>query len=108
MTHDLKTLPEYYKDVASGLKTFELRRNDRNFQVGDTLLLREFVPCKICGGKGKLVSWSLSDKTCCVPPHGTYTGNAVTAAVTYVLSSGPFLLPGHCAMSIKATEEHVA
>lgn len=37
--HYLKIKPEYYKDVECGLKTFELRKNDRNFQVGDTLML---------------------------------------------------------------------
>lgn len=37
--HYLKIKPEYYKDVECGLKTFELRKNDRNFQVGDILML---------------------------------------------------------------------
>lgn len=37
--HYLKIKPEYYKDVECGIKTFELRKNDRNFQVGDTLML---------------------------------------------------------------------
>lgn len=37
--HYLKIKPEYYKDVEAGLKTFELRKNDRNFQVGDILML---------------------------------------------------------------------
>ncbi len=39
MVHYLKIKPEYYKDVECGLKTFELRKNDRNFQVGDILML---------------------------------------------------------------------
>lgn len=37
--HYLKIKPEYYRDVQSGLKKFELRKNDRNFQVGDVLML---------------------------------------------------------------------
>ena len=37
--HYLKIKPEYYKDIECGLKTFELRKNDRNFQVGDILML---------------------------------------------------------------------
>lgn len=37
--HYLKIKPEYYKDVECGLKTFELRKNDRDFQVGDILML---------------------------------------------------------------------
>lgn len=40
--HHLKTLSEFFSDVKSGNKTFEVRQNDRNFQVGDTLILDEF------------------------------------------------------------------
>ena len=41
-THDLKTLPEFFQAAASGRKRFEIRRDDRGFMEGDTLLLREF------------------------------------------------------------------
>ena len=37
--HYLKIKDEYYTDVEIGLKTFELRKNDRDFQVGDILML---------------------------------------------------------------------
>lgn len=43
MQHNLKTLPKWYKDVVSGAKTFEVRRKDRNFKVGDTLSCRSGV-----------------------------------------------------------------
>lgn len=39
MTHYLKILPEYFKDVEFGTKTFELRRNDRDYHPGDMLVL---------------------------------------------------------------------
>lgn len=42
MTHALKTWPEYFKDIESGKKNFELRKFDRPYQVGDRLLLQEF------------------------------------------------------------------
>jgi hypothetical protein len=41
-THELKSWPDYFEPLAAGIKTFELRRNDRNFQVGDILVLREY------------------------------------------------------------------
>ena len=40
--HELKLLTEYYNRILMGQKTFEIRRNDRDFQVGDVLVLREF------------------------------------------------------------------
>jgi ASC-1-like (ASCH) protein len=42
--HRLKTWPEYFEAVLSGKKTFEIRKNDRGFQVNDLLLLQEYNP----------------------------------------------------------------
>ena len=40
-THDLKTDTKVFQDVLDGNKTFEIRFNDRDFQVGDSVLLKE-------------------------------------------------------------------
>lgn len=42
--HDLKCWPEYFEAVQNETKRFEYRRNDRNFQCGDLLQLREWNP----------------------------------------------------------------
>ena len=42
MTHELKIKPEYFLEVMNGNKTFELRKNDRDYMVGDTIILKEF------------------------------------------------------------------
>ena len=43
MKHVLKILPQYYCRVADGSKTFEVRNNDRGFQPGDTVILKEWT-----------------------------------------------------------------
>lgn len=48
-THELKIKPEYFRDVVRGIKTFEVRQNDRNFGVGDIITLREFENDKFLG-----------------------------------------------------------
>lgn len=64
--HQLKTYPEYFKKVTDGSKKFEIRKNDRNYRVGDTLELCEYVP-----------------------DHG-YTGRRIKVNVTYILHGGQF------------------
>ena len=76
MVHELKVYPWYFRDVKSKLKSFEIRKNDRFYQVGDYLLLREH-----------------RDDT-------GYTGDEVLAKVLYV-HEGEFLEKGYCVMSIK-------
>lgn len=66
MEHELKTWPRFYADLVSGIKTFELRKADRNFQVGDTLCLCEFDP-----------------------DTQTYSGRRVWCAVTHILRHDP-------------------
>lgn len=49
MTHTLKTIQPYYNDVLKGFKTFELRKMDRQFTEGDTIILQEFDGEKLTG-----------------------------------------------------------
>ena len=42
MIHELKILPKYFNDVVKGVKTFEIRKDDRNFKIGYILLLEEY------------------------------------------------------------------
>lgn len=57
--HNLKILPEYFEAVINDEKTFEIRKNDRNFIVGDIAVLKEFE-------------------------NGSYTGRFVEAEITYL------------------------
>lgn len=49
MTHKLKILPKWFDDVLNERKKFEIRKNDRDFKVGDKLLLQEWERGKYTG-----------------------------------------------------------
>ena len=42
--HELKCHPHFFAAIVEGKKTFEIRRNDRRYRVGDTFTLREYNP----------------------------------------------------------------
>ena len=48
-THELKILPQYFQAVWYGKKTFELRKDDRDYQRGDILVLKEWDGMKFTG-----------------------------------------------------------
>ena len=64
--HYLKILPEYYEAVKCGDKTFEVRLNDRDYQINDVLHLQEFNNGEYTGCElVKVVSYILNDPTYC-------------------------------------------
>ena len=69
MIHELKTLPEYFERIFNGEKNFEVRKNDRGFQKGDKVILREYDP-----------------KNRGVLERHNYTGREITADIGFVLS----------------------
>lgn len=78
MEHELKTWPVPFQAVLDGTKTYEFRRNDRNFMVGDRLWLRE---------------WDNVGEA--------YTGRSVMAEVSY-MTAGAFGVPeGFCVLALK-------
>lgn len=50
MIHELKIFSNFFEKVLYGDKTFEIRKNDRNFKEGDVVILNEIDGCY--GGKG--------------------------------------------------------
>jgi hypothetical protein len=76
VTHKLKVRPMYYMAIANGSKPFEIRKDDRNFQVGDKLLLQE---------------WS--------PNLEQYTGKEAEALVTYITDFNQ--IEGYVVMGIR-------
>ena len=82
MEHCLKCWPEYFEALRTEKKTFEVRKDDRNFKLGDSLSIEEFDPT-----------------------YG-YTGRWIKADITYVLRGGEFgILRGYCVMGIKRIKQ---
>lgn len=75
--HILKVLPEFYKEGKSNRKTFEVRLHDRDYKVGDLLILRE---------------WS-ADKG--------YTGKRYLREITYILDDDKFCKEGYVVLALK-------
>lgn len=84
--HKLKLSPIYYDDSASGIKTFEIRKNDRDFKVGDILELREYV-------------WSNAEK------RGAYTGAVHWKTITYILYDEEYLREGFVCLAVSPIAE---
>lgn len=40
--HELKLDTKYFEDAKSGKKNFEIRKNDRGYQIGDVLELKAY------------------------------------------------------------------
>jgi ParB-like chromosome segregation protein Spo0J len=76
--HEIKIATSYYDDVASGKKSFELRKNDRDYKEGDSLKMLEFK-------------------------DGKYMGNTIDADIVYMLEDYTGLAEGYCILGIRVT-----
>ena len=47
--HHIKCETRFFQDVESGEKKFEIRKNDRDYQVGDMIYLQEVVAGVLTG-----------------------------------------------------------
>lgn len=73
VVHELKTWPTFFEQVLCGDKTFEFRNNDRAYQKGDHIKLREFEFHRNSA------------------EHYKYTGRELLVEITFVLGGeAPF------------------
>lgn len=82
--HQLKTVQPYFDDIWKNGKTFEVRKNDRDFKVGDVLMLLEYEPKEACNPKTK-----------------GFTGKCVTAKITYILDNPQYCKEGYVIMAFQ-------
>lgn len=78
--HQIRLAKSYFDDVANGIKTFELRKNDRGYKKGDILEMMEFA-------------------------DGKNTGRTVKVLVTYILEDYTGIEDGYCVMATKLMKD---
>lgn len=93
MTHELKCHPEPFQAVKRGEKTFEYRKDDRDYRVGDTLWLREWDLTRIAARE-------FNGRSSFEAELQGYTGERVHRTVTYIIREGYGIPEGYCIMSI--------
>ena len=79
VTHDIKLSANFWTDLVSGKKKFELRKNDRDYRVNDKLLMREHK-------------------------NGEPTGRTILADITYMLEDYTGLTEGYAILGIELIE----
>jgi len=76
--YELKTANPYFIDILNGRKNFEVRFNDRDFKVGEFLLLREY-------------SFNLTP---------SYSGKEILCEIIYILNNPKYVKKGYIIMGI--------
>ncbi len=76
--HELKCQTKYYGAILLSHKTFDVRKNDRNFKVGEYITLKEWDNEK-----------------------NEFTGNSLSRRINYILPGGQFgIEKGYCVLGI--------
>ena len=78
--HDVKLGTTFFDDVKTGRKTFELRKNDRGYKEGVTIVLHEYK-------------------------DGTTTGRTITKKIVYMLEDFTGLEDGYCILGLGEAAE---
>lgn len=78
--HDVKLGTTSFDNVKTGRKTFELRKNDRGYKEGDTIVLHEYK-------------------------DGTTTGRTITKKIVYMLEDFTGLEDGYCILGLGEAAE---
>lgn len=99
--HELKCWPPFYWEVERGEKTFELRYNDRDYQVDELVWLREWVPSQEVAPSYDAEAGGWHDPG--------YTGESCLLRITYVLKNVPIehhpgLQPGYVILGVEVVK----
>ena len=80
--HELKILNKYFDEIYFESKTFEVRKDDRGFNVADILILKE-------------VSEAVEDGVM------VYTGRELFVSINYILRDEEYCKKGYCVLGLQ-------
>ena len=89
--HELKCWPAYFAAALSGNKPFEVRKDDREYQVGDSVLLREYTPPE-----------HMEADEIAEYPDGYYSGRILHREISYILKGEHWgIMKGYVVLGLK-------
>lgn len=81
--HRLKTINPYFEDVWNGVKRFEVRNNDRDFNIGDYCSLDEYFD-----------------------DNHLYGNRSILVKITYILKDFPSISESHVVFGFNILKKH--
>ncbi|QIW50765.1 DUF3850 domain-containing protein [Lactococcus raffinolactis] len=82
-THELKLDTKYFDDVKSGKKDFEIRKNDRDFEVGDILELKKYKSYK----NGKKPHYVMTDSDSVLKTYNSDRADTIKVKVKSIIKA---------------------
>ncbi|MGN1344666.1 MAG: DUF3850 domain-containing protein [Traorella sp.] len=88
--HSKKTMQANFQDIADGIKTYDIRKDRCNYQVGDFIIFQEVLERDVMNAfSGRLDSIV------------EYTGRSIKAEITYKQKGGYGLKHNWCVLGLK-------
>ncbi len=106
MVHNLKSWPGTFDAVASGVKTHEIRKADRDFKVGDLVVLSEWnLAVYEAEVSARMAAGGIHDEQLAIIKEEAktkaFSGRSLMRRITYVSVPGSWGLPNDiCVLSI--------
>lgn len=99
MIHEVKCQPEHFAALKSGAKTFEVRKKDRPYQIGDILAVNEFAPFEY-----EFSSEEMREGFSRTSDSGRYSGDCLLFKITYILDDPQFCKDGMVVLGLARCE----
>lgn len=97
MIHSVKCNYNHFESLKDGTQTFEVRKNDRIYEVGDYLAVNEFVPDEQRDPYAPDIGLRRTS-------GGYYTGACLMYKITYILNDQQYCKDGMVILGLARIE----